>query len=229
MIRAQAGQVCSYHSEAVDTWVRFFQDMECGTRMSCQDLRASWIADLQRFQQDRVDLDLAQLPTLTDLELALRRVPIGRASGPDGLPGELCKYHSATVAKLLYAAVLKMLVHCHEPLGFKGGRLTPAYKGRGAKDECTSYRSLLVSNHLGKVLHRTIRQQCTSLYERYMQMEQTGGRRRIPVQLAVHQLRAFQQQGQVTSTPTGILYLDLAETFYRIFREKPSVALPLMK
>ena len=140
------------------------------------------IAELKDFQHSCIDLELAQLPTLTDLELALRRVPIGRASGPDGIPGEICRYHAATMAKLLYAALTKMIVHGQQPLGFKGGRLTPAYKGRGPKDECTSYRSLLVSNHLGKGLHRTIRQQYAGLYGRFMQLQQTGGRRRIPVE-----------------------------------------------
>ena len=157
MIRDAEGHICTYHAEAVATWVQFLQDMEFGQRLSYPELRAQWIDELKQFQL--AACKLSQLPTLTDLELALRRVPLGRASGPDGLPGEICRYHPAIMAKPLYAPLLKMLVHGHEPLGFKGGRLTPAYKGRGAKDDCTSYRSLLVSNHLGKVLHRTIRQQ----------------------------------------------------------------------
>ena len=153
--------------------------------------------------------------------MALRRVPVGRACGPDGLPGEMCKHHAPVLAKKLYAMMVKILLHGQEPLMWKGGKLTPAYKGRGSKQLCSSYRSLLVSNHLGKAVHRSIRQKYAGLFEAFLQAQQTGGRRRIPVQLAVHQLRAFHRAGAQDHAPTGILYLDLTEAFYRILREAP--------
>ena len=59
------------------------------------------------------------------------------------------------------------------------------------------------------------------LFEAFLQAQQTGGRKKIPVQLAVHQLRAFLRHGEHCKTPTGVLYLDLTEAFYRILREAP--------
>ena len=114
-----------------------------------------------------------------------------------------------------------MLLHGQEHLGFKGGRLTPAYKGRGPTDRCTSYRSLLVSNHLGKALHRTIREHHSQLFHRFLQLQQTGGRKHVPVQLAQHQLRTFVRAAKRDCQSTGILYLDLTEAFYRVLREMP--------
>lgn len=113
------------------------------------------------------------------------------------------------------------MLHGHEPLMWKGGKLIPAFKGRGSSQKCSSYRSLLVSNHLGKAVHRSIRQKYSGLFEAFLRAQQTGGRKRIPVQLAVHQLRAFQRHGEHIKAPTGILYLDLTEAFYRILREAP--------
>ena len=132
--------------------------MEAGRRMPYEEMRSIWIQELAHFQQDDFEVDLTTLPSLVDLERALRRVPRGKAQGPDGLPGELCHHQPAAVARLLYPGLLKTMLHGHEPLVFKGGKLIAVYKGKGAVDDCKSFRSLLISNHLGKAVHRAIRQ-----------------------------------------------------------------------
>ena len=220
-VQDDQGNRCSLPSTALQTWIKFFQEMEAGKRMSRHELREIWIQELQQYQQDEFQIALAELPTLTDLERALRRVPQGRASGPDGLPGELCRHQPITIAKLLYPILIKTMLHGHEPLEFKGGQLTPVYQGRGPMDLCKSYRSLLVSNHLGKAIHRTIRQHYAPIYEAYLQAQQTGGRRGAPVQLPMHQVRAFTRDAKQHNRSTGILYLDLVEAFYRVVREMP--------
>jgi len=221
MVRDQAGVVCLHPEAALDTWITFFQHMEGGTRMSHQELHDIWTQELCHFQQDHYDGKLSQMPSLTDLEIALRRIPRGKARGPDGIPGELCHLHPAAIAKLLYSQLLKTAIHGHEPLAFKGGRLVAVYKGRGPTDQCSSYRSLLISNHLGKALHRTLRVQHAQVYEQFLQAQQTGGRRRIPVQLPLHQARAFIRDARNRQRSSAILYLDLKEAFYRIVREAP--------
>lgn len=147
----------------------------------------------------------------------LKRIPKGKARGPDGIPGGLC-HHQA-------AQLLKVCVHGHEPLEYKGGRLTAAYKGRGPSDECSSYRSLLISNHLGKAIHRALRMKCAPLYEKFLQAQQTGGRRKIPVQLPLHQARAFvrhaRETGVLTHTPHVLsqkLVTQLSHGFLYFFK-----------
>ena len=219
LVRNDQGAICHLPSEATETWVAFFQRMEGGERMPYQELRKRWIAELEAFSHEHLQYDMESLPTLTDLEIAMRRVPRGKAKGPDGLPGELLHHQPAAVARLMYSQLMKMILHGHEFLGFKGGVLTPAYKGRGPYEACTSYRSLLVSNHLGKVMHRVIRQQKAQVYEAFLQGQQTGGRRKVPVQLAMHQVRAFARQAKRGGRSRSIIYLDLTEAFYTVLRE----------
>eukprot|EP00435_Cladocopium_sp_Y103_P051956 s2437_g16.t1 len=221
LVRDSHDQVCRHPQEALQTWIRFFQDMEGGVQMSYQDLRDQWIRDLRAFQQHDLQVNMDQLPTLVDIEIALRRVPRGRTCGPDGIPGEVCHHHPAALAKALYAQMAKLFLHGQEHIGYKGGVLVPAYKNKGATDQCASYRSLLVSNHFGKVLHRTLRQKNATLYEKFLQLQQTGGRRHVPVQMAVHQLRAFARMANEKGHSAAFLYLDLTEAFYRVVREVP--------
>ena len=221
IVKDEEGETVSLPAEALSVWIRFFQRMEGGQRMSMDELRKIWIRELAEFQQEEITCQAECIPSLTDLEVALRRIQKGKARGPDGIPGELCRHHPSALAKLLFPTMMKMILHGHEPLEFKGGRLTMAYKGRGPHDACSSYRSLLVSNHMGKAIHRAIRLQHAEVYEKFLQAQQTGGRRGVPVQLPLHQARAFVRQARAKRHSSAILYLDLTEAFYRILREIP--------
>ena len=180
MIKDSAGHICQYPAEALQAWVDFFMKMEGGRRVTFQDLRAQWLADLQHFASDNLTIDISELPTLTDLECSFRRVACGKAQGPDLISGDLCHFQPAPLALACYSQLAKLVCHGQEPLEHKGGVLAPIYKGKGSTSLCSSYRSILVSNSIGKVLHRAVRQHGAPLYEAFLQHQQVGGRRKIP-------------------------------------------------
>ena len=64
--------------------------MEGGERVSGDALRTTWISHLQTFMQETIELASSDLPSLTDLETAFRRVKPRKAVGEDGIPPELC-------------------------------------------------------------------------------------------------------------------------------------------
>ena len=80
---------------------------------------------------------IQELPTLFDLECALRRVRNGKATGEDDIPSEACGAHPVAMAKLLYPQLLKLALHGQEALIHKGGRLAVAHK-KGPTYECSS-------------------------------------------------------------------------------------------
>ena len=73
MIRNDAGNKCHLPTEAMEVWIRFFQNMEGGTRVTQHTLREQWLQELQEFQHSHLQVPLADIPTLTDLELASER------------------------------------------------------------------------------------------------------------------------------------------------------------
>ena len=155
------------------------------------------------FSAKRSSFDVHLLLDLTDLELAMRRVPCGKARDLMACRESSYGINLRALRASFIPQLVKMILHGQEHIGFKGGMLQPACKGRGPMDSCHSYRSLLISIHLGKVLHRTIRTKQSILYERFMQQEQTGGRTKVPVQLALHQLRAFARQAKQKNLSAG--------------------------
>ena len=218
-IRHDQGQVCRSSKEALDTWITFFMLMEGGQRLAADQQRSEWLDNLASFRASSLDLTLADLPSLCELECLYRRVKPGKATGPDGIDALLCHLSPADFAKKTYSLMLKTLTHGQESLLHKGGRLHPLWKGKGAKDSCAAYRSILVSSHIGKTIHRCLRVHSADLFERYLQKQQLGGKRRISVATGVHQARAFLRSRRQRGLNVGMVFLDLCEAFYRIVRE----------
>ena len=217
-VRDADGYPCASHDESVDRWIDFFMQMEGGQRIETPEQRRLWIQNLHEHTADHLDVNVQEVPTLVELEAAFRRVKKGKATGPDHLPSELFHAFPATLARQCYSVLLKIALQGQECLMHKGGTLVPLWKGKGDQSLCSSYRSILLSSHFGKSLHRTLRLKQADVYEAFIHSQQLGGRRRTPVTLGAHQARAFLRHHRQEGRPTALLFLDLTEAFYRVVR-----------
>ena len=218
IVRQLDGQVCTTPQQSLDRWIEHFMTMEGGQRMDFEQQYQLWRDHINDFAAEALDLHWQQIPSLTDVEHACRQVALGKATGPDGIQSTVVHVYAKQIAKLVYSQMLKLVLHGAEALIHKGGRLAVAYKHKGPQDVCESFRSLLVSSHIGKVLHKSLRSNQCQIFENFLQKEQLGGRRRVPVQLALHLTRTFLRVSQRKGRSTAILFLDLKEAFYRVVR-----------
>lgn len=219
IVKNADGSLCMSPLEAQDRWIDFFQQMEGGQRMSPTEYRQHWRKGLEEFLQTQTfELQLQEMPTLCDLEAALRRVQVGKAVGMDDVPPELCHYCPVQLARMYYPLLLKAAIHGQEASEHKGGKMAIAWKHRGDVRDCHTHRSLLVSSHVGKTIHRALRQKTHHLYEAYMQRQQLGGKLKMPVSIPLHMTRAFLRWKNRAAMPTAIVFLDLTEAFYRTLR-----------
>ena len=218
LIHHPDGTPCLTPQEIVDCWVNFFKVMEGGSRMTADDLRASWISSLDMVQTREQTIDLTTLPSLLDLEMAYRRVAPRKATGDDNVPGEVCRQQPVAIASLTYPCLLKLACQGQEALIHKGGQLVPVWKHKGPQCDVSSYRSILVSSHIGKGLHRALRQRQQDLYTAYLHHGQLGGRPHVPVGLGLHAARAHLRSMHSMGRSSALLFLDLTEAFYRVIR-----------
>eukprot|EP00435_Cladocopium_sp_Y103_P032292 s1431_g8.t1 len=219
IVRQSDGTLCQTPEEAQNRWIAHFGDMEGGTRLSHAEYRSHWRAGLSDFlARACTDVQVQDLPSLFDLEIAFRRVPSGKALGLDGIPPELCHYCPAHMAKVTYAVVMKAVLFGQEAMEHKGGKLAVAWKQKGDVRDCHTHRSLLVSSHLGKTVHRALRQKYNHLYNAFMQRHQLGGRPFMPFAVPLHMTRAFLRWKHRCKHPTALVFLDLTEAFYRTLR-----------
>ena len=99
--------------------------MEGGRRVERQTQRQDWIANLQRFRADRLQVSLPELPSLTDLEAAYRRVQPSKATGSDLVDAGLCHCDPASFAKKTYALLLKLFYMAKKVFSTKAAGFTP--------------------------------------------------------------------------------------------------------
>ena len=211
-------QPCRTPEEALNRWIEFFGNMEGGIRRSAQPQRDRWIQNLASLHSDPVVVTIEDLPPVAALESAFRQVTTGKATGPDNIPAEVCNSCPTALARHSFPLLLKTLLHGHEPLLHKGGRLVPIWKRKMSKQRCEAYRSILISSHIGKCIHRTLRLHQASIYEQYLIRQQIGGQRKAPVNLGVHLARAFFRHHHLRQRPIAFIFLDLSEAFYRVIR-----------
>lgn len=218
-LKKSNGEPCTLPNEALEEWIGFFQNMEGGVRMPYSQQHALWRDNLEKLRQDTLQLPVCDLPRLSDLEAALRRINPAKATGPDLIHPSFCRVAPHCLARKIFCQLMKVLTHGQEFLGHKGGFLQPLWKGKGPIDDPASFRSILISSHIGKALHRTIRESQCSIFETFLQTEQIGGRKKVPVNLGVHMSRAFLRAHKAAGDSVGMIYLDLKEAFYRIVRQ----------
>eukprot|EP00438_Fugacium_kawagutii_P018676 Skav217881 [mRNA] locus=scaffold67:50416:53766:- [translate_table: standard] len=118
----------------------------------------------------------------------------------------------------MYAPMLKLMAHGQEAWQHKGGVLVQAYKQKGRMEDCSSYRSLLISSHVGKSIHRTLRERQYPNFEQYLHHSQLGGCKAMPVGVALHHMRAFHRAFRNQRMSVALVFLDLQEAFYRVWR-----------
>ena len=212
------GSVCEGPVALRDRWIQFFGAMEGGERTPMSQLREAWIQQLQHFMQTELQLQASDIPTLTDLEAAFRRVKDHKAVGEDQIPPELCHHFPTSLARLAFGQLLKLCSHGQEALFHKGGVLVAAWKKKGPQILCESYRSLLISSHIAKSVHRAVRDHQSTVYEAFLQSAQIGGRKSIPVSLGVHYIRAAARRARNLGRSHALVFLDLREAFYRVLR-----------
>lgn len=218
LIKDARGEFCRTADDALQRWVTFFGDMEGGHRASHSEQWMRWRTNLETFLQQEIAIPVEEIPTLCELEQACRAAAAGKATGLDDIPSEICKFCPQAVALHLYSLMLKTCAHGQEALSHKGGILLPIWKGKQVKDQCSAFRSILLSSCLGKVMHKAVRMKQLDLYQQFMHHQQLGGRRRVPVTLGGHQVRAFHRLCTRKGQPSALLFIDLQEAFYRVIR-----------
>ena len=119
LLLRQDGSVCQTYEESLAAWRTHFGDLEDGVPVSASELVQACRARQVAFTGTDL-VDIREVPTFRQFECSIRASAPGKAAGPDLLPPALLKYHSHSVADLLWPLLLKVI--------FSGGQNPPASK-----------------------------------------------------------------------------------------------------
>ena len=216
-LKLEDGTPATSTEELAERWRSFFADQEDGIAVEFKDLLSSIP------QIEDTHLSWQSIPSLLEYEAALRGVKTGRAFFSDGLPGDILHKAAGSLSRAGYALFLKHCLTRTEPLLFRGGRLTPFYKGKGDTSDPAAFRSIFVSSPLAKVHHFLFRTRLSEFFDSFSMPLQLGGRKRRSVSQASHALQSIFYSSIRANESISIIFVDIKNAFYRVIR---SLAVP---
>ena len=218
MLENEEGNLATTIAEAQKIWRSHAEMLEFGKTTPREEVWQKCVKQQIESQFDDVSPEFHLIPTILMLEKACRRVQPGKATGFDGIVGELLHAFPEHFAELLHPLTTKIFVRKMEPVSLKGGKLVRAWKGRGSVHQVENYRGLMISNHIGKVIHGAFRKLLLPSFELRTLPLQLGGKRRALVSQAAQIVRSFTSWSRRACRPSAVIFFDIRTAFYRVVR-----------
>ena len=210
------GQVTETRQDRDRVWLEYFGQQEYGSITTVKD----FLKDQSVYQGDIDEPWTADLlPSLLDIENALRQVPKGKTAGLDGIPSDAMRVCPSQLAPLLQPLFIKSLVGGRQPSQWRGGFLYECYKGTGTQDRVEHFRSLYISSFAGKVLHKTMRNKVQDNVESLLHPMHYGSRKGAPVLFPALYVATHLKRCRQLGLNAAVLFVDCRAAYYRLARE----------
>ena len=210
------GEATETAADRDQVWLQYFGEQEAGRILTAQQFLIEAAASKD---QVRDDWEWRHLPSTMEIEQVLRTTARGKSAGLDGLPSDVLCASPSDFAAVVQPLYVKALVRGRQPVQWRGGVLFEAFKGAGAQDDTTNYRSLYISSFVGKTLHRVMRTKVREHIDNFLHPLHCGSRQGMPVLFPslfiIEHLRRCVQRG----ISTAVIYVDTKAAYYRLVRQ----------
>ena len=210
---------CCDPEEVRARWRQHFGGMEGGNAVAPLDLSTTLLAQEAQYPPWAPPQDFAEIPNISDLQRVMLGTKLHKAPGPDGIPGVLLKNFAAECSGFIFPLLLKLALRGSEAIGLKGGLAVKFWKGKGAQNDVTSYRQILLASNLAKCMHQALRPAIRSLFVRSAPALQIGGKPGGNVVFGAHLTRSFLRWQAAKKKSCFILFTDIASAFYSVVRQ----------
>ncbi|CAE7621446.1 unnamed protein product [Symbiodinium sp. CCMP2592] len=213
-LRKADGTLCQSGIEITDRWRQHFGDMEAGCRCQPGDL-----AGAESVGNWPLPPSLLDIPAPGELLRALAASKAGKAPGPDMVPGEALSGAPPALVLHLLPLLLKFCIRGTEAIGLQGSTLCTLYKQRGPRDDCSSYRAIMLLPAIAKALHRSLRPRLYRHIDACAPSTLLGGRRGATVVFGGHLVRSFCRWQNRIKGSFAVIFADVASAYYSSLRE----------
>ena len=204
-----------------DALCQHFAGLEAGTQMPFETLYRNCI----QFQNQVASstptsrICLHDLPTLFEIEQTCRKTTSARAAGLDSVLPEVCRHGAPGIAHHIHNMVFKIACSQAEPIWYKGGLIHPIYKMKGAMDDPTSYRGVVLLDVFGKKFHAWLRSRLLPLLQARRSPGQLGGLPHEQTLTGAHLLRVHGQVARAMHLSSAVVFVDVRAAFHHMLRE----------
>ena len=213
------GQLAACAEARFECWRLHFASQEAGEVCQHADYRQVLCDQKGARTRPGTVFDIHCVPTLTAVEQTVAGLPYGKASGYDGLTGELLRLHVPASARVLVPLFTKACLGLHEPVEWRGGALIPLAKRAAAALSCDRFRSILISSVPGKVYHRQLRTLLMPALQRSRADLQAGAVPGISTVAIAMVARAFRDIQAGRHRAWALTFFDVRAAYYRVVRQ----------
>ena len=109
---------------------------------------------INRLPQVEINMSLAEVPTLDEVNKAISSLSNGKAPGADGIPAEVFANGGPILTDKLLELYQLMWNNDEIPQSFKDPSITHLYKNKGDRRRCDNHRGISLLEIAGKILAR---------------------------------------------------------------------------
>ena len=205
-----------------DELCQHFASLEAGTVTTFTDLFRKCVHHQNKMisrDAPPQSYDLMDFPTLFEIEQMCRKTTPARAAGPDTVLPEICRIGAAGIAKHVHNMIFKICCEEAEPIWYKGGYVHPIYKAKGAYDDPTSYRGVVLLDVFGKKFHAWLRSRLVPILQGRRAAGQLGGLPCEQTLTGAHLLRIHGQVARSLRVSSAVIFVDVRAAFHHMLRE----------
>ena len=156
---------------------------------------------------------LHHLPSVLDVERAIRSLPSRKATGPSGVPNEVWKASPALAAGVWLPVMVKQNVRLTEPVRFSTGVLVTLFKGKGDPSDVAAHRSIFLLEGVGKACRKMIRLPLLRALHGASPDLFEGCQPRSSAEVLSHYVTSFRDLHALRGWSTVCLFLDLSSAY----------------
>ena len=196
-------------------WQQQFADIENAHCVEFSELLAKSEPECVQIHVEQLN----EIPTLLDVEKALRKLDAAKAPGLDGLGAELFQGNLSMTARRIFPLVLKMGLRCQGVPELTGGWLLPLFKGKGSAFAMKGYRAILLEPVLARAISRAWRPNLVRGLSNIAQPMQWGGRAGLSIESLHLQVQMWQAQARKERMAHALIFIDIKAAFYSVVKE----------
>ncbi|XP_038121252.1 uncharacterized protein LOC119770429 [Culex quinquefasciatus] len=208
--KRREGNLLTDKTAVAARWKEHFQQLLNG------ETREGIVEDRMNVEDDGIAVDL---PTLEDVEKAVKELKNAKSAGKDGLPAELFKHGSARMIEILHQIVQRIWCEEQLPTDWLDGLITPIYK-KGQRLDCANYRGITILNSAYKVLSRILWSKLRPLTETFVGEYQCGFRAGRSTTDQMFTLRQILDKFREYNLQTHHLFIDFKAAYDSVKRNE---------
>ena len=183
--------------------------------------RPSSISDsaINKLPQVKVNESLDALPTIEEVEKAIKALSCGKAPGSDAIPAEVFKEGGPELSQKITELFISIWHTENVPQDFKDASIVYLYKNKGNRNCCDNYRGISLLSIAGKILARLLLNRLLAHLEQdHLPESQCGFREGRGTADMIFAARQLQEKFREQNRELFSIFVDLTKAFDTVSR-----------